>query len=362
MPYCSNTKTTSLEWHQWPALDLSIHNVVLDHTNGGIGTGRSSAISVLKAGLADAQSLQGARAVSRTLLQCLRQVEKIDDGCATQELEASILANSAYGTIMSGIAHSCTQRAIPLASNLTSQFVALAAAAITPAATDLRPPSGINAQEQVPQITSCYRGLNLYLRACIWIASFVKARWRLAMAKQDLRRSTRSTSQPYPICRLRCPHCAEPFLIMVQRQLSLFFTVPTNKVRFSQRMLPCKKPMTVHPFTSGTQTICLCQLHEDNVLQPPASIIAPRYALHHQCRRPQASSSAGLASNSSKEFMLYRVSAIVDVDHASLNLLDVCVLSPTLILHCLPHCRCSTRMICLANSNPNQRTCPVRRT
>lgn len=107
MPYCPNTKTTILEWNQWPGLDLSIHNVVLNHANGGIGSGSGSAISELKAGLADPQSLQGARAVSRTLLQCLRQVEKIDDGNTTQELEASILANTAYGTIMSGVVHSC---------------------------------------------------------------------------------------------------------------------------------------------------------------------------------------------------------------------------------------------------------------
>ena len=107
MPYCPNTKTTILEWNQWPGLDLSIHNVVLNHSNGGIGSGSGSAISELKAGLADPQSLQGARAVSRTLLQCLRQVEKIDDGNTTQELEASILANTAYGTIMSGVVHSC---------------------------------------------------------------------------------------------------------------------------------------------------------------------------------------------------------------------------------------------------------------
>ncbi len=105
MPYSPNTKTTSLEWHQWPALDLSIHNLDFDVKIGVTG----SAASEAKAGIIDAQSLQGARAVGRTLLQCLRQVEKIDDGSSTQELQASILANSNYGSLMSGDAHSCFQ-------------------------------------------------------------------------------------------------------------------------------------------------------------------------------------------------------------------------------------------------------------
>jgi hypothetical protein len=105
MPYSPNTKTTSLEWHQWPALDLSIHNLDFDVKIGITG----SAASEAKAGIIDSQSLQGARAVGRTLLQCLKQVEKIDDGSSTQELQASILANSNYGSLMSGDAHSCLQ-------------------------------------------------------------------------------------------------------------------------------------------------------------------------------------------------------------------------------------------------------------
>ena len=68
-----------------------------------MGSANSDA-SDLKKGVVDAQSLQGARAVSRTLLQCLRQVEKIDDGSSTQELQASILANSSYSSVMRGVA------------------------------------------------------------------------------------------------------------------------------------------------------------------------------------------------------------------------------------------------------------------
>jgi hypothetical protein len=108
MPYSPNTKTTSLEWHEWPALDLSIHNVVIDGRIGITGV----AVSELKVGVVEAQSLQGARAVSRTLLQCLRQVEKIDDGGSTQELQASILENSSYSSIMSGVDHSLSCLAI----------------------------------------------------------------------------------------------------------------------------------------------------------------------------------------------------------------------------------------------------------
>jgi hypothetical protein len=98
MPYCSNSKTTNLEWDQWPALNLSIYNAVHNAKTGNIG----DAISELKFGVVDAQSLQGARAVSRTLLQCLKQVEKIEDGSSTQELQASVLADSSYSSIMAG--------------------------------------------------------------------------------------------------------------------------------------------------------------------------------------------------------------------------------------------------------------------
>ena len=83
MPYCPITKTTGLEWNQWPALDLSVRHVALNRTTGIEG----SAISEFKDSLADPHALQGARAVSRTLLQCLKQVEKIGDGDSTQELQ-----------------------------------------------------------------------------------------------------------------------------------------------------------------------------------------------------------------------------------------------------------------------------------
>jgi hypothetical protein len=99
MPYCPNTKCSSLEWNQWPPLDLSIHCTVIDPSDGNTG----GPISKLKAGLVDPNSLQGARAVSRTLLQCLKQVEKIDDGNSTQELQASVLAHRSCSAVMSGV-------------------------------------------------------------------------------------------------------------------------------------------------------------------------------------------------------------------------------------------------------------------
>ena len=98
MPYCPITKTTGLEWNQWPALDLSIRIIPLVDAHRITG----SAISEMKEAFADAQSLQGARAVGRTLLQCLKQAEKIGDGNSTQELQAAVLAHSSYSSIMSG--------------------------------------------------------------------------------------------------------------------------------------------------------------------------------------------------------------------------------------------------------------------
>ena len=134
MPYCSNAKTTNLEWHQWPAVDLSIHHAAFDGKAGNVG----DATSALKVGVVDAQSLQGARAVSRTLLQCLRQVEKIEDGSSTQELQASVLADSSYSSIMAGsIPRSCLQarRCMRQISRVrTPQSAALATAAAAPPA------------------------------------------------------------------------------------------------------------------------------------------------------------------------------------------------------------------------------------
>jgi hypothetical protein len=98
MPYCPITKTTGLEWNEWPALDLSVRIITLNSANGTA----SSAISELKDALADQQTILGARAVSRTLLQCLKQVEKIGDGNSTQELQAAVLAHESYSAIMSG--------------------------------------------------------------------------------------------------------------------------------------------------------------------------------------------------------------------------------------------------------------------
>ena len=116
MPFSPNIKTTSLEWHQWPALDLCVKNMVFDEKMGSANSDASD----LKKSVVDAQSLQGARAVSRTLLQCLRQVEKIDDGSSTQELQASILANSSYSSVMRGVApHSsrCTSKILDAKTN-----------------------------------------------------------------------------------------------------------------------------------------------------------------------------------------------------------------------------------------------------
>jgi hypothetical protein len=89
---------TGLEWNEWPALDLSVRNVTL---NDASGVARS-ALSELKGALADPQAIQGARVVSRTLLQCLKQVEKISDGNSTQELQAAVLAHESYDSVMSG--------------------------------------------------------------------------------------------------------------------------------------------------------------------------------------------------------------------------------------------------------------------
>jgi hypothetical protein len=98
MPFCPITKTSDLEWNQWPALDFSVRILPLDGAHGFSG----SVISEMKGAFADAQSLQGARAVGRTLLQCLKQTEKINDGNSTQELQAAVLAHSSYSSIMSG--------------------------------------------------------------------------------------------------------------------------------------------------------------------------------------------------------------------------------------------------------------------
>jgi hypothetical protein len=152
MPYCSNAKTTYLEWHQWPAVDLSIHHAAFDGKTGNVG----DATSELKVGVVDAQSLQGARAVSRTLLQCLRQVEKIEDGSSTQELQASVLADSSYSSIMAGnIPRSCRRCMRQISRVHTPQSAALATAAAAPpsdaAVSDvaLTHASCLNAQEQV---------------------------------------------------------------------------------------------------------------------------------------------------------------------------------------------------------------------
>ena len=160
MPYCSNAKTTNLEWHQWPAVDLSIHHAAFDGKSKTDNVGDTT--SELKVGVVDAQSLQGARAVSRTLLQCLRQVEKIEDGSSTQELQASVLADSSYSSIMAGnIPRSCLQARHCMrqfSREHTPQCAALATAAAAPpsdaavsnvALTHASCPLTLNAQEQV---------------------------------------------------------------------------------------------------------------------------------------------------------------------------------------------------------------------